>query len=201
MAIARLLLKILGQLLKWLVIGLEKLFLGIEITTKWIAKIVSKLNWKSLVLGLIGFIFSCWTVYTYNYPKIDIDFTDPLDSSDITTSIFTLKNQGEVNIYNVASVFYIKTLKWGSCNIENMNMYVAPVYKKIPSNRDQTILANLLKNKAWDFECSPNSKTIEAELHIFVKYNYWFKKFTNHDTLRFKSSEMVNNKIVWTKIQ
>lgn len=97
----------LKKLLKLIVLLLEKLFLGIEIAIKWSSKIVSKLNWKSLVVSIVGFLFSAWGVWTYYKPDIDVVFSEPLKSDNIFTSRFTIENNGNSNVYDFKFNYYV----------------------------------------------------------------------------------------------
>tara|TARA_R110000744_G_scaffold100214_1_gene193207 strand:- start:3745 stop:4365 length:621 start_codon:yes stop_codon:yes gene_type:complete len=179
------------QFAKWIWQSLKKLI-------KWIHRPkVYKLI--SGTLSILLFIYFSW--YLYFKPKIDIDFTDPLDSRDVSTSIFSVVNNGESNIYDVMVNYKIVKLDQPPLYIENsIAENTIPKISRIKANSEQTVLINLVDNNAMSFK-GFDFKTVEGELYIYLKYKYWQKQVTNYDTLHFKASKMVKNKIVWTKIQ
>jgi hypothetical protein len=156
-------------------------------------------NIVSSILGILASLyFSC---YLFFRPKVDIDFTDPLFDGDITTSLFSIKNEGECNIYKVSPAYYIDHLKTDRTNMESNFIGSSTQFRRVKLNSEQSITFSLVKNDmiylgGWD-----NQKTINAELHIYLTYKYWYETQTKQDTFKFKSSEIINNKIVWTKIQ
>lgn len=76
-----------------------------------------------IILSILGFLIPLLiSLYFVFLPKIDIDFTDPFYEGDITTSLFSIKNQGNCNIYNVKPTFFVKNFKTENVSISN-NVY------------------------------------------------------------------------------
>lgn len=179
------------QFVKWLWLSLRKL-------GKWVLR---PKVYKS-ILGILVFLIPLlWGFYTYYDPKVDIDFTDPLFDGDITTSIFSIKNEGNCNIYNVRVDIYNKKFETEKARVSE-NLYTNySSYKRIKSNREQALDYGIVKNNSFYLGSWENVNTINAELHIYITYTYWKNTMTKFDTLKFKSSKLVKNKIIWTKIQ
>ena len=72
--------------------------------------IVKKLTLKSFVTFLISAFITAWGFYTYYYPDVTIEFTEPLQPNNILTSIFSISNNGNSDINYVNSYYEIKNI-------------------------------------------------------------------------------------------
>lgn len=206
MVILKLLKKLLKGLLKYLVKALELIFLLIEKAIQYFSKLVSKLKWYSY----LGFFFSLfvtfWGFYTYYEPKFDIEFKEPLRPDNSFSSLIDIHNTGNCNIYN----FKI------SYKLSDFNARIKNVIKIQSGGGDKTVLRSRLpteeiivknKKKTIDFDLAffltqftgdiDDVSSLKSNLTLYIEYEYWGKKFTKVDSLKFKTSELVHGKMIW----
>ena len=208
MAILKLLKKLLKLLLKSLIKSLEAIFRLLKKATQYFSKLVSKLKWKSFFIGLFTLFGSWWAYYTYYYPEVSITYTNPIVSTDILTSRFTIENNGNSNIYDVYINYEIKNIKvkyekGGISQVSGLKVISNWQKKMIAMKKKQVINIDIFKEI---FSFIPNESdekiyTIDANLEIQLNYIYWNNRIKT-DTFRFITQYSETNKsIIWLNNQ
>lgn len=163
------------------------------------------------ILGILGFLIPLGiTFYIYFYPKVELSFSDTLNPKNITSSYFTIENNGNCNIYNVfVDCMFInfsatdystgspkrKDFRYIEVFTENID------YRRIKSNRSQLFDVDVLNEIFVGLGPSNDSLvTHDAKIEMYVNYKYWGDRY-KIDTFKFKTKGPINGKIVWTKYQ
>lgn len=179
----------------------------------------AKISFSSFVLGLtlkniykgagaiIGIAVTVWGFYTHYYPEIEIEFTEPLRSNNVFTSVMNIKNTGNCSVNNIKIYFVLSDLltenRNGSRFITSPGVYLIdknplPIQRIVSAKKTKSVDVDMGRVVAMQYGTLIDSVvTYRAKLKLYITYDYWYKKRTVHDSIFFRTSKLIDGKVMW----